>query len=48
MNEIFSNKGGVPTPFDRNLGIKFGNKALVKMVEILNKTAQESIFCFEY
>ncbi|CAF1008715.1 unnamed protein product [Brachionus calyciflorus] len=33
-------QGGVPTPFDRNLGIKFGNKALIKMVEILNKATE--------
>jgi 6-phosphofructokinase 1 len=29
-------QGGVPSPFDRNLGIKFGGKALNYMLDILN------------
>ena len=28
-------QGGVPTPFDRNLGIKFGSKSLRQMIDII-------------
>lgn len=28
-------QGGVPTPFDRNLGIKFGARSLRQMIELI-------------
>ena len=31
-------KGGVPTPFDRNMGLKFAAKALNYMISTLNDT----------
>ena len=31
-------KGGVPSPFDRNLGIKYGAKALYFMLEVFEKS----------
>ncbi len=34
-------QGGVPSPFDRNLGIKFGGKALNYMVDMLNASCKE-------
>jgi 6-phosphofructokinase 1 len=34
-------QGGVPSPFDRNLGIKFGAKALSFMLDILEKSFVE-------
>lgn len=33
-------QGGVPTPFDRNLGIKFGAKALRQMIEVIENEGQ--------
>ena len=33
-------QGGVPSPFDRNLGIKFGGRSLKYMADLLDKTPE--------
>lgn len=37
-------QGGVPTPFDRNLGIKFGARSLIRMIDIIENRGIFSMF----
>lgn len=40
FNKYLNEQGGCPSPFDRNLGIKMGAKAAIKLIEMLDQYKQ--------